>query len=263
MMMIMMMGLPDLDIRAGLLLNCDALWLEIYNSLTSASLIHFPLRKVRACSDSVCACVCDLKPSWDWFSCIFSELCFVSKHFWALQKYLTVACGLNGTHLMWNIWTLYCYSQACAYSKMIHMYRQMKMHILQAKAAAKRNLNFNVNFNIFLSGRRIRQQNLHIYTTWVQSTWLYHTKMERCRGYFLILPIGITGLCLLVLYHMVNRHKPDLKTHMGYWVIVLATGCVWWWCWYSAACCNTASRRCGIQKNSSSSHPHIQPDGET
>ncbi len=68
-MMTAMMGLPDLDTRAGSLLNCDVLWLEIYCSLTSAFLIHFPLRKVslqfflfcfvlRVC---VFVCVCRLE----------------------------------------------------------------------------------------------------------------------------------------------------------------------------------------------------------
>lgn len=111
MIMMMMMGLPDLDISAGLRLSRDALWLEIYNSLTSASLVDFPSRKVswfgltQACTS---ACVSEVIASlllFQWFegqlreispASVFSSLYVVSMCFCALQKYFIPACGLHG-----------------------------------------------------------------------------------------------------------------------------------------------------------------------
>lgn len=111
MIMMMMMGLPDLDISAGLRLSRDALWLEIYNSLTSASLVDFPSRKVswfgvtRACK---AACMSEVIASlllFQWFegqlreispASVFPSLYVVSMCFCALQKYFIPACGLHG-----------------------------------------------------------------------------------------------------------------------------------------------------------------------
>lgn len=111
MIMMMMMGLPDLDISAGLLLSRDALWLEIYNILTSASLVDFPSRKVSwfgvtpACTS---ACVSEVIASlllFQWFegqlreispASVLSSLYVVSMCFCALQKYLIPVCGLHG-----------------------------------------------------------------------------------------------------------------------------------------------------------------------
>lgn len=126
MIMMMMMGLPDLDMSAGLRLRRDALWLEIYNSLTSASLIDFPSRKVSwfgvtwACMSACMSVVSNRifsaipviwRPVERDFPCIcvlFTLRCF--HVFLCLAKVLHSGLWVAWHELIWNIWMLSGYS---------------------------------------------------------------------------------------------------------------------------------------------------------
>lgn len=121
MIMMMMMGVPDLDISAGLRLSRDALWLEIYNSLTSASLVDFLPRKVswfgvtRACMS---VCMSEVIASlllFQWFegqlreispASVFPSLYVVSMCFLCLAKALHSGLWVAWHELISNIWML-------------------------------------------------------------------------------------------------------------------------------------------------------------
>ena len=182
----MMMGLPDRDIRAGSLLNCDALWLEIYNSLTSASLIGFPLRKVSLQYQCVCVCVrlwnsmvytavpAIWSLGWNWFLCI--SLCFVlfpsssepCKSF-SLLTPSAVWQKFNVKHLDIVLALLY------IYILINDTYVRSNGNAHSANTPAAESLHFCVSSNIYPFRRedQTAKPTCLQHTTWMQSTMLY------------------------------------------------------------------------------------------
>lgn len=124
--------------------------------------------------------------------------------------------------------------------KDIHMYvyGQMLMHILLTKPAAG----------------ELRSRT-YIFIPHIQGILAHHTKTER--GNF-FLPTNWYYWIVSVPYgkQAQVRFKNTGVTEWSCLLLDVLGTCAWWWSWYATACCNTASRRSGIQRNSSSPHPH-------
>lgn len=138
-----------------LLLSCDALWLEIYNSLTSASHIDFPSRKVScwACDclrECVCVCACEWNntiftaiaviwsPVERDFPCIrlLSTLCYFQV-FLRLAKVFHSSLWVAWHDLIWTIWLLCGCSLASALKNYTYASADINAHFANKTSCTK------------------------------------------------------------------------------------------------------------------------------